>query len=75
MKIVIQGYWGAEVASIKASLKHVAPEDYLKNNPTIVICDIGIDKKFVGSVVWDGKDLRVIKGLKQKKKHADKEES
>ena len=60
MKIVIQGYWGAEVTSCKSRAgRSITPEKYLKNNPEIHICDIIIDGKIVGTVAWNGKKLSI----------------
>ncbi|GAI37998.1 unnamed protein product [marine sediment metagenome] len=58
MKIEIQAYWDAKVYTAPKSPK-VSLEETRKKHGNIYICDIIIDKKFVGTVVWDGQKLSV----------------
>jgi hypothetical protein len=57
MKVKIQGYWSAEMKSAEALT--VNPDELLKKGRTVTICDIIIDGKLVGSVVWDGVRLQI----------------
>jgi len=58
MKIVIQGYWNAQIKSAP-SPANGTPEDVLKKGQKLTICDIIIDGRLKGSVVWDGIALRI----------------
>ena len=63
MEIELQVYWGAKVQTMHGKSKLI-PEETIKKYGDIYICDIAIDKKLVGTVVWDGKKL----SIKTKKK-------
>ena len=65
MKIKIQTYWDIKAQSIQAEGK-LTPEETINRYGDICICDVVIDKKFIGSVMWDGKKLfiKTIKGDK-----------
>ncbi|GAI69931.1 unnamed protein product [marine sediment metagenome] len=60
MNVEIQAYWGAKVYTAPKSPK-VSLEETLKQHGSIYICDVIIDKKLVGAVVWDGKELSILK--------------
>jgi len=48
MKIEIQGYRGAKVQTVQSKLTVCGG---------IFVCGVVINKKFVGSVMWDGEKL------------------
>ena len=55
MKIKIQGYWNAEVKSSSAGIE--TPEQRIAAGNVIIVCDVIINDKCVGSVCWNGKNL------------------
>ena len=73
MDIAIQVYWGAEVHRFEGAYTRTlrqgkippTPEEYLKKNPEIHICDIVIDGKVVGTVAWNGKKLSIFERSKE----------
>lgn len=58
MKIQIQAYWEAQVQSVGKF--GISPEELLKEGGKIKICDIAIDGKVVGGIMWDGKELSIL---------------
>ena len=62
MKIVIQGYWNAEVKTLEypKDSDEKANQRIAEGKP-IMVCDIIIDGKHVGSVNWNGKELFIEK--------------
>ncbi|MBA7700267.1 hypothetical protein ES703_108978 [subsurface metagenome] len=60
MDIEIQAYWGAKVYTRPKSSK-VPLEEVLKKDGSIHICDVVINKKYVGAVAWDGTELSIEK--------------
>lgn len=60
MKARIQAYWDAEVKLNPAPEKNGA-EERLERGETARICDISIDGKLKGSVLWNGKELAIEK--------------
>jgi len=58
MEIKIQGYWNAKMQSAQEPGNGTV-EDRLKKGQYIIVCDIIIDGKLKGSVVWDGIALRI----------------
>jgi len=60
MKIEIVNWWNAKVYSHKTNLN---PEETIEKRGRICICEILINGKVVGTVVWDGKELSVSKEL------------
>jgi len=60
MEIEIQTYWGAKATCINAD-SSLNPEVM----EHIVICDVAINGKFLGSVIYDGKNLKIDESLKE----------
>jgi hypothetical protein len=58
MKSRIQAYWDAEVKLNPAPEENGADER-LERGEAVRICDISIDGKLKGSVLWNGKKLSV----------------
>jgi len=59
VKIEIQGYWGVKIKSVEG-VKELSPEEFLRKRSHIVVCDIVIDGKVRGQVIWDGRYLNII---------------
>jgi len=66
MKIVIQGYWNAEVKTLKypKDSGDMINQRIVEGKP-ITICDIVIDGRFIGSVCWNGKELFIEKEVEK----------
>ena len=60
MKARIQTYWDAEVKLNPAPEKNGA-DKRLERGEKVRICDISIDGKLKGSVLWNGKELAIEK--------------
>lgn len=60
MEIKIQTYWGAKATCINAD-SSLNPEAMER----IVICDVSINGKFLGSVTYNGKTLEIDESLKE----------
>lgn len=58
MKVIIQGYWNAEVKTLESSLN---PEEMIEKYKLITIATIIIDEKVFADVEWDGKELTLKK--------------
>ncbi len=57
MRIKIQGYWDAEVSSIEGI--NATPAEMLAKYGEVCVADILINGELVGTLYWDGKELRV----------------
>jgi len=58
LKISIQAYWGADIRVLPKSAD-ITPEERIREGKKINICDVIIDNKLVGSIMWDGTKLTV----------------
>ena len=62
IQIQIQAYWDAKIKSIK-QVPSIHAEDLLNKGRKIVLCEITINDKFIGYVMWDGKEITIDKIL------------
>ena len=59
-KSKIQVFWNAEV-KVTPPPKENGADTLLEGGETVRICDISIDGKLKGSVLWNGKELAIEK--------------
>jgi len=58
MKVKIQAYWNAQVKVAPSEDANWA-ETLIKEGKNVTICDIIINDKLVGTIVWNGKELKI----------------
>ena len=66
MEIEIQNWWNAKIRTPPSSAK-LNPETIIKECGDIIICEVIIDGKIVGSVTWNGRRLGISEVLVEKK--------
>lgn len=69
MNISIQAYWGAKVQTVSRGDEVPTAEEWMKEKGKIILCEVIIENKFIGSVSWDGTNLAIEK----KETHSERE--